>query len=85
MNWESLTKEISDLSEKIAYSDVVIGIVRGGMIPARLLSTCLNVKDMYCLTDSKKEKNRTVTSDILEVLTKKTYYWSKTCWKQAKA
>ncbi len=50
MSWEELNKEIADLSAKIDFTpEIIVGIVRGGLIPARLLSMHLKVKDMYCL------------------------------------
>ncbi|CAN5147406.1 hypothetical protein BH11PAT1_BH11PAT1_5630 [soil metagenome] len=45
MTWDEFDKKITILSEKIDYTpDIIVGIVRGGLIPARLLSTKLNVK-----------------------------------------
>jgi len=72
MTWKELTEEVSALSSTITFSpDYIVGIVRGGIVPARLLSRNLNVKDMYCLTVKKVGDERKVTSDILEDLTNK--------------
>lgn len=65
MNWEILEKEVRDLAQKIEYTpDCVIGIVRGGLVPARLLSSYLGVKEMYCLTVKKTEEGRKITTEI---------------------
>lgn len=67
MNWDELRAEVKMLAGKIDYSpDSIVGIVRGGLVPARLLSSELGVKDMYALTVKKVGEERKVTSDILE-------------------
>lgn len=72
MTWEELDDEVSNLSAKINYTpDIIIGIVRGGIVPARLLSTKLKVKNIYCLTVKKVDDKRKVTSEILEDITGK--------------
>ncbi len=72
MNWEELDKEITTLSSKINNPpDIIIGIVRGGLVPARLLSSKLNVKTMHALTVKKLGAERKVTSEIAEDLTGK--------------
>lgn len=69
MTWEELDKEITVLTSKIHDTpDIIIGIVRGGLIPARLLSSKLNVRDMYTLTVIKLGNKRKVTSEISEDL-----------------
>lgn len=67
MTWEALQVEITALAEKIDFNpDIIVGVVRGGLIPARLLSSKLKVKTMYCLTVKKLEDKRRVTSEITE-------------------
>ncbi|OGG57937.1 hypothetical protein A2853_03360 [Candidatus Kaiserbacteria bacterium RIFCSPHIGHO2_01_FULL_55_17] len=67
MTWEELQNEIKNLAMKINYTpDIVVGIIRGGLIPARLLSNELNVKNMHCLTVKKVGADRKVMTDILE-------------------
>lgn len=69
MNWETFQNEINELSKKIDYKpDVIVGIVRGGIIPARILSTKLKVNEVYCLNVRKKEDERKVVTEILEDL-----------------
>lgn len=72
MNWEEFRTEVKTLTNKIDFKpDVIIGIVRGGLVPARILSSELKVKDMYALTVKKVGEERKVTSDISEDLTGK--------------
>lgn len=72
MTWEELEKEIQVLASKIdIHPDIIIGVVRGGLIPARLLSNKLRVNDMYSLTVKKLGEERKVTSEVLEDLTGK--------------
>lgn len=67
MDWEELRTEIRELAQKVTEKpDIIVGIVRGGLIPARLLSTELQVKEMYGITVKKVGDTRKVTSDILE-------------------
>lgn len=69
MNWQELENDVRALAGKInSKPDIVIGIVRGGLIPARLLSSYLHVKDMYALTVKKAGEERKVTSEIIEDL-----------------
>ena len=48
--------------------DVIVAVVRGGLIPARLLAKFLAVKDMYALTVKKKGDERVITSNIVDDL-----------------
>ena len=67
MRWDKLRGEVKELAGKIDYTpDSIVGIVRGGLVPAQLLSSELGVKDMYALTMKKVGEERNVTSDILE-------------------
>src|SRR5437016_5196221 len=67
MTWDNFQAEINSLSIKVNYTpDIIVGVVRGGIIPARLLSSYLNVKDMYCITVKKVGNERKVTNEILE-------------------
>ena len=69
MNWDEFDKEIQALQSRIDWTpDIIVGIVRGGLVPARLLSTELNVKEMYALTVKKVGDERKVMSEVLEDL-----------------
>ncbi len=64
MNWQEFEIEIEHLSNTISYKpDYIVGIVRGGLIPARILSKLLKVKPMFCLNVEKKDGERTVCSN----------------------
>ncbi len=66
MNWKTFRSEMRQLLARIDYHpDVIVGIARGGLVPARLLSTDLHVKDLYCLTVQKAGEERRVVTDIL--------------------
>ncbi len=50
MNWDEFDAEVRELAQRIDYTpDIVVGIARGGVIPAALLSKILKVKDMFVL------------------------------------
>ncbi|MBI2043944.1 hypothetical protein HYT24_01110 [Candidatus Pacearchaeota archaeon] len=72
MNWEDFESEIKILSQKINYRpDMIIGVVRGGIIPARLLSKYLQVKKMFCLNVQKISGEREIITEIKENLENK--------------
>ncbi len=67
MTWDELQSEVADLSALVEDKpDIIVGIVRGGLVPARLLSSALGVKEMYCITVKKEEGERRVSSEITE-------------------
>lgn len=67
MNWEEFQKEIKNLAKKIDFApEIIVGVVRGGLVPARILAAELKVKDMYCLTVKKIGQERKVMNEILE-------------------
>ncbi len=67
MDWETFKTEVQKLSEKITDKpDIIIGITRGGLVPARLLSTYLKVKKMYCVSVVKNDEKRSVVTEITE-------------------
>ena len=69
MNWETFNFEIEKLAKKIDYKpDAIVGIVRGGIIPARILSTRLKVNDVYCVNVSKVGDERKIKTAILDDL-----------------
>lgn len=50
MNWGEFDKEIRKLAGKIDWKpDAVIGIVRGGVVPATVLGSVLKVKKFYVI------------------------------------
>jgi len=67
LTWQELEYELKALQDKIDYSpDVIVGIVRGGLVPARMLSSYLNIKDLFCLNVKKIGSKRQVTTIINE-------------------
>lgn len=69
MDWQKVIAEIDTLSSKIDFiPDIIVGIVKGGIIPARLLAQKLQVKNMYCLTVKKENNQRKITTEISENL-----------------
>ena len=70
MGWQTFEQEIKKLSEKIEFNnyhpDMIFGITRGGVVPARLLSSSLLVKDMICISVRKIGGERKVITDILD-------------------
>jgi len=72
MNWQSVVSEIQTLSKKINYKpEIIIGITRGGIVPARLLSAHLQVKTLHCISILKITEKRKIVSEILDDLTNK--------------
>ena len=72
MDWNEFESEIDILAKKIdAVPDLIIGIARGGVIPAVLLSKRLNVKDMYVLKVRKEGGERRVMAEIFTDVSKK--------------
>jgi len=65
MTWTVFKKEILKLSHQINFEpDILIGITRGGLVPTRLLSSTLKVKDVYCLTVNKIGQKRKIQTEI---------------------
>ncbi len=74
LSWEEFEKELYELA-KIIRSETkgegyeihaIVGIVRGGMIPARMLSSVLGVKQIYCLNVEKLSEGRREVKEILD-------------------
>ena len=53
VSWEDIDRMVDEVAEKISKSkfkpDLIVGIIRGGLIPARLLSDRLNVDELLFL------------------------------------
>jgi hypoxanthine phosphoribosyltransferase len=75
MGWSDFEDEIDKLADKIQAGDTtydaLVGITRGGVIPARLLVARLAIDDMYCINVRKQGVRRVVTTPITEDLTDK--------------
>lgn len=69
MNWQEVDDQIRQLATKMSQKpDLIVGIARGGLIPARLLAKYLDVKDVYALTFKKQGSQRVLRSEIKESL-----------------
>ncbi|HLC36519.1 MAG TPA: phosphoribosyltransferase family protein [archaeon] len=54
MHWDEFTSEIAKLIKKIGFNaNVVVGITRGGVIPARILCSKMKINEMYCINIDK--------------------------------
>ncbi|MBP7832612.1 MAG: hypothetical protein KA035_02465 [Candidatus Levybacteria bacterium] len=72
MGWEKFGEEIAKLSKLIDFQpDIVVGVVRGGVIPAGVLADTLNVKDMYFVMIKRDGEKRKLASEIAENITDK--------------
>ncbi|OGL30505.1 hypothetical protein A3F37_01365 [Candidatus Saccharibacteria bacterium RIFCSPHIGHO2_12_FULL_41_12] len=69
MDWQTVDNNVKILASKIKQKpDIIVAVVRGGLIPARLLAKYLLVKEMYTLTVKKQDGKRLVVSSINEDL-----------------
>lgn len=54
LSWASIDHRIDDLTEQIKQRDFspdcIVSIGRGGMVPARILSDRLNIRDVYVIS-----------------------------------
>jgi hypoxanthine phosphoribosyltransferase len=65
MNWQEFEEEIRNLNSKINYKpDYIVGIVRGGLIPSRMLAKVMKIKPMFCLSVEKRDNERVVISGV---------------------
>jgi len=65
MNWQEFEQLMSEAAAKIsARPAAIVAIVRGGLIPGRVLSTLLGVRTMYALTVEKFEEKRFIRTSI---------------------
>lgn len=73
MTWDQLEHDLRNLAQLVdVVPDVIVGVVRGGVVPARLLSKYLKIRSMYCLSVTPREQGRSITTDITAPLTGKT-------------
>jgi hypoxanthine phosphoribosyltransferase len=69
VNWENLEKLCQIVSRKIDDSgyipDILIAIVRGGMVPARIISSELKNPKLYCIKYEYYDENNMPTNEPL--------------------
>jgi hypoxanthine phosphoribosyltransferase len=69
LDWPEIESAVDELSSHITRRpDCIVGVVRGGLVPARLLASRLDVKTMYALTVKKRGGDRIVVTRILDNL-----------------
>lgn len=67
MNWDEFDAEMKLLAGKVREKpDAIVAVVRGGLIPARLLARDLHVKDVYAITVRRVGSERKLTVDVVE-------------------
>eukprot|EP00041_Stephanoeca_diplocostata_P007403 m.105266 g.105266 ORF g.105266 m.105266 type:complete len:136 (+) comp16861_c0_seq2:217-624(+) len=65
MEWSEVEQEVNKLASLVTqHPDVIVGITRGGLVPARLLAKHLEVKKMHCLSVAKSDGDRIVETEI---------------------
>ncbi len=70
MNWDTFTLETRKLCELIQDTpDCIIGIARGGVIPAVLIAKRLNVKDLHVLKVKREGNERRVMAEVFTDMT----------------
>ena len=66
MDWQEFTDDVAQLAHLIDFvPDIIIGITRGGVVPARVLATYLQVDEMHCLWVQRKGKERKIASTLV--------------------
>lgn len=71
-NWDVFTNEIKKFAKSIDYQpDCIIGIARGGVIPAVLLAEYLKVKDMYTLKVRIEGNERKIIAEVFTDISNK--------------
>ncbi len=72
MSWDEFDKEIRALAQEVDYTpEIIVAVVRGGLVPARLLSTLLNVPQMRCITMVRNGGERKIMDELHEDITGK--------------
>jgi hypoxanthine phosphoribosyltransferase len=65
MSWDEFDKEIRALAAKIDWApEVIAGVVRGGLVPARMLSSLLKVPQMRCISLVRNGGTREVLDEL---------------------
>lgn len=61
MTWDEFAAEVRALADKVSGKpDMVVGVVRGGVIPAALIARALGVKEVYTLRITKDGEEKKV-------------------------
>ena len=72
VSWERAISLCKQLARQIKESNfkpaVLVGMIRGGLIPVRILSTDLKCNDVYCLRAKYVRKNNKKTREVRIIL-----------------
>ncbi len=72
MTWDEFDQKMKTLATKVTRKpEAIVAVVRGGLVPARLLARDLHVKDVYAITVRRVGTERKITVDIVEDITGK--------------
>ncbi len=67
MTWDEFDREMKALALKVDYKpDGIVAVVRGGLVPSRLLARDLHVKEVYAITVRRVGDERKLTVDIVK-------------------
>lgn len=70
MTWDEFDSQMKALAGMVNYKPSgIVAVVRGGLVPARLLARDLHVRDVYAITVRRAGDERKITVDILEDIT----------------
>ncbi|MDP7323974.1 MAG: phosphoribosyltransferase family protein, partial [Candidatus Woesearchaeota archaeon] len=65
MEWEDLTKNVAKLCSKITFKpDVIVGIARGGIVPALLVAHSLGVQNYFMIKMKREGSERKILADV---------------------
>ena len=83
MSWEQIDVFVKRIAKNIKENnitiDTIVPIVRGGMVPGRLLSELLGVKDIFCITASLYDESDKRRSSVdLKYFDQYANFWRKT-------
>jgi len=72
VSWDEIISLTKKLAEKIKESefkpDILVGMIRGGLVPVRILSTELKCNDVYCLRAKYAHKGKSKTREVRIIL-----------------
>lgn len=72
MDWKEAVTCIKELEQKISGEfDMVVGVARGGAIPAALLARSMHVKNMIALKVRREDDERVLIGDVSTDITRK--------------
>jgi hypoxanthine phosphoribosyltransferase len=65
MTWEEFEREIDELASRLQHApDLIVGIARGGIVPAVMLAKKLDVQDVFTIRVRKEGESRRILGDV---------------------